>query len=87
MSFLRKRGIRLVIYLDDILIMNSCPEGLARDVALVRSTQEEVGFLINDKKIRDRPHSAIRISGTDVGYSAFNFGSDGSEKRNAVEDM
>ena len=56
-SFLRKRGIRLVIYLDDILIMNSCPEGLARDVALVRSTLEEVGFLINDKNQRHTPLS------------------------------
>ncbi len=82
-SFLRKRGIRLVIYLHDILIMNSCPEGLARDVALVRSLLKEVGFLINDKN----PHSAIRISVTDVGYSAFNFGPDGSEKRSVVEDM
>ena len=62
-SFLRKRGIRLVIYLDDILIMNSCPEGLARDVALVRSTLEEVGFLINDKKSETDPTQRLEFLG------------------------
>lgn len=50
MAYLRRQGIRLVIYLDDILIMNSCPAALVKDLLLVRSTLEEVGFLINIAK-------------------------------------
>jgi hypothetical protein len=49
--------------LDDILNMNSCPEGLSRDVALVRSTLEEVGFLINDKKSETDPTQRLEFLG------------------------
>ena len=54
--YLRSRGVgnldwqRLVIYFDDILILNSCPIDLISDLALVRTTLEEVGFTVNLEK-------------------------------------
>ena len=53
----------MVIYLNDILILNSCPEGLARDVASVRSTLEEAGFLINGKTSETDPTQRLEFLG------------------------
>jgi hypothetical protein len=52
---LRKKGIRLVIFLDDILIMNSDRDDLIRDVEIVKSTLEEVVFIINAQKSETEP--------------------------------
>ena len=35
MAFVRKQGVRLVIYLDDILIINESREGALADLKLV----------------------------------------------------
>lgn len=51
-AFLRKRGIRLVIYLDDILILNESKKGAEEDFALVVSILEQCGFLVN---LSERP--------------------------------
>jgi hypothetical protein len=55
LAFLRKKGIRLVIFLDDILIMNSDRDDLIRDVEIVKSTLEEVVFIINAQKSETEP--------------------------------
>jgi hypothetical protein len=52
---LRKKAIRLVIFLDDILIMNSDRDDLTRDVEIVKSTLEEVVFFINAQKSETEP--------------------------------
>jgi hypothetical protein len=60
---LRKKGIRLVIYLDDILIMNSDRDDLTRDVEIVKSTLEEAGFIINVQKSETEPTQSIEFLG------------------------
>jgi hypothetical protein len=60
---LRKKVIRLVIYLDDILIMNSDRDDLTRDVEIVKSTLEEAGFIINVQKSETEPTQSIEFLG------------------------
>ena len=51
-SFLREKGIRLVIYLDDILLLNQSATDISLDLHLVVSTLQHLGFLINwDKSV------------------------------------
>ena len=53
-AYLRKHGMRLIIYLDDILIMNSSKEGASADVKKAIDLLQQLGFLINfDKSILD----------------------------------
>ena len=50
MAFLRRKGIRLVIYLDDILVLNESKEGLVADVNTVLELLQSLGFLLNWEK-------------------------------------
>jgi hypothetical protein len=50
MAFLRRQGIRLVIYLDDILILNESKSGLEADINTVIDLLQSLGFLINWEK-------------------------------------
>ncbi len=43
-AFLRKQGLRLIIYLDDILILNQSTEGVERDFKQVVGALEACGF-------------------------------------------
>ena len=52
-----------MIYLDDILVMNACRDDLNRDVAVVKSTLEEAGFLINVQKSEVIPTQSIEFLG------------------------
>ena len=47
---LRKRGIRIIVYLDDFLILNQSKEGAQRDFAYVLDLLQRCGFLINRDK-------------------------------------
>jgi hypothetical protein len=49
-AFLRKRGIPLIIYLDDILILNESKIGAEEDFALAASILERCWFLVNNEK-------------------------------------
>ena len=49
-AFLRKQGIRLVVYLDDFLIMNESEEGARADFKSALDILEFLGFLINWEK-------------------------------------
>jgi len=62
-SFLRERGIRLVAYLDDILIINSSRLGLVKDIELVRSTLERLGFVISEEKSVTSPTQILEYLG------------------------
>ncbi len=44
-AYLRKRGIRLIIYLDDMLIIGSDRASLIQDFQFVKSLLESLGFL------------------------------------------
>lgn len=49
-AILRRLGIRLVIYLDDILIMNQSLTGIQSDLSTAVYLLENLGFLINQEK-------------------------------------
>ena len=49
-AVLRKRGIRLVIYLDDLLFLNSTKDGVQEDLRVALELLQRLGFLINWKK-------------------------------------
>ena len=54
-TFLRRSGVRLVIYLDDLLVIGASSEECQAGVQLVISTLESLGFLINFKKSETTP--------------------------------
>ena len=49
-GFLRKNGIRLVIYLDDLLFINDSRDGVLNDLKVAVDLLESLGFLINWEK-------------------------------------
>ena len=49
-GFLRGKGIRLIVYPDDFLILNQSKERAERDYIVVSELLQEWGFLINEEK-------------------------------------
>ncbi len=49
-ALLRRAGIRLIIYLHDLLFINHSKEGLGLDMATARYLLENLGFVINLEK-------------------------------------
>jgi hypothetical protein len=62
-TFLRKQGVRLIIYLDDILLLNNCEEGARKDFLLAKEILENCGFLINIEKTIEEPTQIIEYLG------------------------
>lgn len=62
-TFLRKLGLRLVINLDDILLLNANVEGAGKDYVLAVSLLEKCGFLINLGKSVGSPSQVIEYLG------------------------
>ena len=62
-AFLRKNGLRLVIYLDDILIAASSQSETRLEVERVRSLLEALGFVISDKKSSEEPSQWLEYIG------------------------
>jgi hypothetical protein len=62
-AFLRKNGIRLVIYLDDILIAASSQTEAKVAVKRVRSLLESLGFVISDEKSSEEPSQKLEYIG------------------------
>ena len=50
MGFLRKKGLRLIIYLEDILILNTSRERVLADLEVVIELLQRLGFIINWEK-------------------------------------
>nr|ACB38666.1 reverse transcriptase [Daphnia pulex] len=63
MGFLRKQGMRLIIYLDDILILNRSREGAAKDFKQVVDLLLQLGFLINWEKTVADPAQKLEYLG------------------------
>ena len=59
----RRLGIRLIIYLDDMLVMNKCVSGLQEDLRFVRLTLENLGLVINVEKSQLLPVQKIEFLG------------------------
>ena len=62
-SYLRRMGMRLIIYLDDILVMNQTKKGALEDGKKLRDVLESLGFLINLKKSILTPVQGIEFLG------------------------
>ena len=62
-AYLRKRGIRLIIYLDDMLIIGSDRASLIRDFQFVKSLLESLGFLVNMEKSVGTPAQQMEFLG------------------------
>ena len=71
LGILRSKGIRLVAYLDDILILSRSRKRAVRDNKIVVDLLEEFGFLINKKKSVFSPTKKLEFLGTMVNTKRF----------------
>lgn len=62
-ALLRRSGIRLIIYLDDILFMNQTPMALRRDISTALHLLENLGFIINMTKSQLDPTQTLEFLG------------------------
>jgi len=62
-AYLRRMGIRLTIYLDDVLIMNQTREGALRDCKNALEVLQGLGFLINLEKSVTIPTQEMEFLG------------------------
>ena len=62
-AFMRRLGVRLIVYLDDMIILNQCSHQLMMDFASLRYLLENLGFLINWKKTTTTPAQEIQFLG------------------------
>ena len=65
-SVLRRMGIRLIIYLDDILLMNQSFQGVLSDLNVAMTLLKGLGFLINKEKSEFQPQQRIDFLGYTV---------------------
>ena len=65
-AFLRRMGIRLIIYLDNILLLNQSKEGLMKDRDSLIWLLHNLGWLINWKKSVLQPKQTIEFLGLKV---------------------
>jgi hypothetical protein len=72
-AFLRKQGIRLVVYLDDFLIMNESEEGARADLKSMLDILEFLGFLINWEKSVTNPANIMEYLGMIVDSNKLSF--------------
>ena len=63
MKYLRARGIRIVQYLDDMLILNTTKRGAKRDGRFVASLLSQLGFHVNVKKSKLTPTQTMEFLG------------------------
>ena len=62
-SLLRRTGVRLIIYLDDILLMNAFETGLQQDMHTAQYLLENLGFVINLEKSCFQPTQQLEFLG------------------------
>ena len=62
-ALLRRLGLRLVIYLDDIIVFNQTQEGILRDRDLTLWLLQHLGFVINWKKSVLHPAQCMEYLG------------------------
>lgn len=69
-AFLRERGIRLIIYLDDLLILCNCRDMLLSQLELIKDLFQTLGLLINNKKSQLEPSQEIVFLGLTISTTA-----------------
>ena len=62
-AFLRERGMRLIIYLDDILVISSSQEEAREYVLLIRDLFSSLGLINNEKKSQLVPSQEVVFLG------------------------
>ncbi|XP_068707939.1 uncharacterized protein [Montipora foliosa] len=62
----RSKGIRISIYIDDILIIASSVKQAATLLAVIRNSLESLGFLVNIKKCHVTPTTRITYLGFEI---------------------
>ncbi|MCG7869237.1 MAG: hypothetical protein JAY74_23055 [Candidatus Thiodiazotropha taylori] len=62
-AFLRRIGVRIIIYLDDMILLNQSSQMLLRDLTSLRWLLENLGFIINWKKSVWAPTQEIQFLG------------------------
>ena len=72
-GFLRKMGVRIIVYLDDMLIMNSTLDGARKDIMILKLILENLGFLINLEKSIFVPVQIIEFLGIIVDSTNMRF--------------
>ena len=70
-AFLRQQGVRLVVYLDDILLMAETPELLQQHLRLTMTLLTDLGLLLNLKKCILTPCRRLEFLGFIVDSLAF----------------
>ena len=65
-AYLRKNGLRLIIYLDDILIVASSLLAARSAVALTKKTLESLGFVISLEKSVEDPVQILEYLGISI---------------------
>ncbi|XP_064461987.1 uncharacterized protein LOC135372255 [Ornithodoros turicata] len=68
-AYLRSRGVRLVIYLDDILIMDQSPCHLLATTSFVVDFLHALGFIVNQSKSHLVPTRKLLFLGFEVSTS------------------
>lgn len=63
LAFLRRDGLRLVIFLDDILLLNISEEGVRTDLVKRLDPLQTLGFIINWEKSLIVPTHVIEYYG------------------------
>ena len=63
-AYLRSLGVRLIVYLDDILIINATKEGAEVDFRFAKKVLENCGFLVNELKSVAEATQTIEFLGT-----------------------
>lgn len=62
-AFLRKNGLRLVIYLDDILIVADSKTAASLAVSQVKSLHQSLGFVLSSEKSEEDPVQSLEYIG------------------------
>jgi hypothetical protein len=73
MGFLRKKGLRLIIYLDDILILNTSRERVIADLEVVIELLQRLGFIINWEKSVLEPSQSLDYLGLVIDSNRLSF--------------
>ena len=62
-DWLRKRGVLLIIYIDDILVLGRTKESCLRNVKMVLALLKRLGFVINEAKCNFTPSTSFTYLG------------------------
>lgn len=72
-AYLRKRGFRLVVYLDDILMVGACKKSAEETVLATTSLFESLGFVINKEKSVWEPAQSMEYIGLIIDTTTMKF--------------